>query len=60
MMVDIGNVLNNIMKAKECSPVYAFFLLAEDTKEGDTDGICNLQPEPKKETRGRLRDKSNI
>lgn len=59
-MVDIGNVLNDIMKAKECSPVYAFFLLAEDTKEGDTDGICNLQPKSKKETRRRLRDKSNI
>lgn len=59
-MVDIGNVLNNIMKAKDCSPVYAFFLLAEDTKEGDTDGICNLQPESKKKTRRRLRDKSHI
>lgn len=58
-MRDIGSTLSNIMSDKQCSSICAFFLLSEQ-KVGDKDGLCKLQPKPKKKTGRRLRDKSNF
>lgn len=59
-MQDIGVALNRIMLDKQCSPVYAFFLLSEKQKEGGTDGLYKLQSESKKKTGRRLRYKSDF
>lgn len=58
-MQDIGLALSNIMSDKQCSSIYAFFLLSEK-KEGDKNGIYKLQSESDKETCRRLRDTRNI
>ena len=59
-MQDIGVALNQIMLDKQCSPVYAFFLLSANQREGSTDGIHKLQSESKKEIGRRLRDTCNF
>ena len=58
-MQDIGLALSNIMSDKQCSSIYAFFLLSEK-EEGDKNGIYKLQSESDKETCMRLRDTCNI
>jgi hypothetical protein len=52
-MQDIGTALTRIMRDKQCSSIYAFFLLTEK-KEGDINGIRKLQSEPEKKTGRRL------
>ena len=56
-MVDISSALQFQMQEKQCSPIYAFFLLSE---EGDKDGIRLLQSQSKTKSGRRLRDKGNF
>ena len=58
-MQDIGFALNSIMQDKQCSSIYAFFLLSEK-KEGEEDGIHKLQSKPKKKVGRRLCHTSNF
>lgn len=58
-MQDIGLALNTIMRDKQCSSIYAFFLLS-DKKEGDRDGIHKLQSKSNQKTGRRLRDTGNF
>lgn len=41
-MVDIGDVLTRIMEERNCTSVYALYLILN----GDEDGIHNVQSEP--------------
>ena len=56
MMQDIGKALDEIMRSRQCSSIYAFLLLSENKKEGGKDGICKLQSKSTKETGRRLRN----
>ena len=58
-MQDIGVMLDKIMQDKQCSPVYALFLLHEEN-ERKKHGIHKLQPESGEKTCRRLRDKSRV
>ena len=54
-MQDISVALDIIMRDKQCSPIYAFFLLSQ-TKEGGQDGLHKLQSKSKKKVGRRLCD----
>ena len=56
-MRDIGAVLNNIMRTKNCSPVCALFML---TEKGENSELYKLQSESSEKISGRLCDTSNI
>ncbi len=58
-MTDISSALTVIMQDKQCSPIYALFLLSEK-RVGENNGLHKLQSESKKKTGRRLRDKSNF
>lgn len=58
-MQDIGSALSDIMLDKQCNAVCAFFLLSKK-EEGQTDGVCKLQPKSSKKIGRRLCDKSHI
>lgn len=55
-MRDISSALNNIMQKEQCSSIYAFFLLTEKTKDGENDGIRELQSKSSEKTGRRLRN----
>lgn len=55
-MRDISSALNNIMRTEQCSSIYAFFLLTEKTKDGENDGIRELQSKSSEKTGRRLRN----
>lgn len=59
-MQDIGEALNTIMQEKQCSPVYAFFLLSESQREGGKDGLRELQSKSEKKISRRLRYKGDF
>lgn len=59
-MQDIGNALSAIMQTKQCSSIYAFFLLSGKQKEGEVDGLYKLQSQPKEKTGGRLCNKGYL
>ncbi len=59
-MQDIGNALNDIMRMKQCSPIYAFLLLSQKQEEGDEDGVHKLQSKPEKKVSRRLCNKGDF